>query len=129
MFSEYQKMYMESLSISNTLTQTLTLTHSCIFCSLQGPRSKGLEEMNAGMEKNQLWLRKTNRKAFYTAVASDNFREGAERLLQVSVVTLCKTFLRMKIKNKPTNAEKSNELMCNLRVMIDILKYCRNWFY
>uniref|UniRef100_A0A7N6BRP4 Solute carrier family 12 member 1 n=1 Tax=Anabas testudineus TaxID=64144 RepID=A0A7N6BRP4_ANATE len=35
-------------------------------------------------EKNQVWLRKTNRKAFYTAVACDSFGEGAERLLQAS---------------------------------------------
>lgn len=41
--------------------------------------------MNAGMEKNQLWLRKNKRKAFYSAVVCDEFREGAEALLQVSV--------------------------------------------
>lgn len=41
--------------------------------------------MNAGMEKNQLWLNKKKRKAFYAAVACENFREGAETLLQVSV--------------------------------------------
>ena len=43
-----------------------------------------LQEMNAGMEKNQLWLHKNKRKAFYTAVASDDFRQGADALLQVS---------------------------------------------
>ncbi|XP_041794212.1 solute carrier family 12 member 1 isoform X2 [Chelmon rostratus] len=49
-----------------------------------GPRSEALEEMNANMEKNQLWLRKTNRKSFYSAVVSESFRDGAESLLQVS---------------------------------------------
>ncbi|XP_047437168.1 solute carrier family 12 member 1 [Mugil cephalus] len=49
-----------------------------------GPRSEALEEMNSGMEKNQYWLRKTKRKAFYTAVACDSFREGTESLLQAS---------------------------------------------
>uniref|UniRef100_A0A8D0B0Q7 Solute carrier family 12 member 1 n=1 Tax=Sander lucioperca TaxID=283035 RepID=A0A8D0B0Q7_SANLU len=46
--------------------------------------SEALEEMNAGMEKNQLWLRKTKRKAFYAAVACDSFREGTKSLLQAS---------------------------------------------
>ncbi|XP_068616528.1 solute carrier family 12 member 1 [Brachionichthys hirsutus] len=49
-----------------------------------GPRSEALEEMNAGMEKNQGWLRKTKRKAFYTAVACENFREGVQAQLQAS---------------------------------------------
>lgn len=43
--------------------------------------------MNAGMEKNQLWLRKTKRKAFYVAVACETFRDGTESLLQVSADT------------------------------------------
>lgn len=51
----------------------------------QGPRSEALQEINAVLEKNQLWLRKTKRKAFYTAVACEDFRAGAESLLQVSV--------------------------------------------
>lgn len=38
------------------------------------------------MEKNQQWLRKTKRKTFYTAVACEEFRAGAESLLQVSMV-------------------------------------------
>lgn len=63
-----------------------------MFCPVQGSRTKALEEMNGNMEKNQLWLRKTRRKAFYTGVACDNFREGAEKLLQVSTVSLYKTF-------------------------------------
>uniref|UniRef100_A0AAQ4NZW5 Solute carrier family 12 member 1 n=1 Tax=Gasterosteus aculeatus aculeatus TaxID=481459 RepID=A0AAQ4NZW5_GASAC len=33
---------------------------------------------------NQLWLRKSKRKAFYSAVACNSFREGAESLLQAS---------------------------------------------
>lgn len=54
-----------------------------LFLFSQGPRSEALEEIKAGMEKNQLWLRKTKRKAFYTAVACEDFRTGAESLLQV----------------------------------------------
>lgn len=38
------------------------------------------------MEKNQLWLRKSKRKAFYAAVACDEFRDGTESLLQVGEV-------------------------------------------
>lgn len=63
--------------------------------------------MNSGMERNQLWLRKTKRKAFYAAVACDEFRQGAESLLQVSVVTIH--------KNKPANPET---LMFNRGVLI-----------
>lgn len=51
----------------------------------QGPRLKMLQEMNVGIEPNQAWLNTKKRKAFYTAVASDSFREGVENLLQVSV--------------------------------------------
>lgn len=51
----------------------------------QGPRSEALEEINSVMEKNQLLLRKIKRKAFYTAVACEDFRAGAESLLQVCV--------------------------------------------
>lgn len=67
---------------------------------LQGPRSEALEEMNSGMEKNQLWLRKTKRKAFYSAVACDNFREGTESLLQVSVVMIYNISSMEKKKNQ-----------------------------
>uniref|UniRef100_A0A671XRK5 Solute carrier family 12 member 3 n=1 Tax=Sparus aurata TaxID=8175 RepID=A0A671XRK5_SPAAU len=70
----------------------LDLAHSfsknyglCLTCEVfVGPRSEALEEMNSGMERNQLWLRKTKRKAFYAAVACDEFRQGAESLLQAS---------------------------------------------
>uniref|UniRef100_A0A3Q4NAC3 Solute carrier family 12 member 1 n=1 Tax=Neolamprologus brichardi TaxID=32507 RepID=A0A3Q4NAC3_NEOBR len=65
----------------------LDLAHSfsknyglCITCEV----SETVEEMNNAMEKNQLWLKKQKRKAFYAAVACDNFREGAESLLQAS---------------------------------------------
>uniref|UniRef100_A0A669DF74 Solute carrier family 12 member 3 n=1 Tax=Oreochromis niloticus TaxID=8128 RepID=A0A669DF74_ORENI len=70
----------------------LDLAHSfsknyglCITCEVfVGPRSETFEEMNNAMEKNQLWLKKKKRKAFYAAVACDNFREGTESLLQAS---------------------------------------------
>lgn len=89
--------------------------------SPQGPRSEALQEMNAGMEKNQQWLRKTKRKAFYAAVACDSFREGTESLLQVSEAIIYTTFLQVRGKRKPikpSNPEKSTRLMCNLRVLI-----------
>uniref|UniRef100_A0A3P9P1S3 Solute carrier family 12 member 1 n=1 Tax=Poecilia reticulata TaxID=8081 RepID=A0A3P9P1S3_POERE len=70
----------------------LDLAHSfsknyglCLSCEvLVGPRSEIMPEMNNGMERNQQWLHKNKRKAFYAAVACDNFREGAETLLQAS---------------------------------------------
>uniref|UniRef100_A0A3B4FUK6 Solute carrier family 12 member 1 n=1 Tax=Pundamilia nyererei TaxID=303518 RepID=A0A3B4FUK6_9CICH len=70
----------------------LDLAHSfsknyglCITCEVfVGPRSETVDEMNNAMEKNQLWLKNKKRKAFYAAVACDNFREGAESLLQAS---------------------------------------------
>ncbi|XP_049457361.1 solute carrier family 12 member 1 [Epinephelus fuscoguttatus] len=70
------------LHLAHSFTKNYGL---CLTCEVfVGPRSEALEEMNAGMEKNQLWLRKTKRKAFYAAVACDSFREGAESLLQAS---------------------------------------------
>uniref|UniRef100_A0A8C6TC51 Solute carrier family 12 member 1 n=1 Tax=Neogobius melanostomus TaxID=47308 RepID=A0A8C6TC51_9GOBI len=47
-----------------------------------GPRAEALEEMNANMEKNQMYLRKAKRKAFYTAVVYEDFRNGTMSLLQ-----------------------------------------------
>ncbi|TKS69602.1 Solute carrier family 12 member 1 [Collichthys lucidus] len=70
------------LDLAHSFTKNYGL---CLTCEVfVGPRSEALEEMNAGMEKNQLWLRKTKRKAFYAAVACDNFRDGTESLLQAS---------------------------------------------
>lgn len=83
-------------------THTYTHIQLCLVIS-QGPRSEALEEMNAVMEKNQLWLRKTKRKAFYTAVACEDFRAGTESLLQVSVVMSYKTSLQLKREQKQTN--------------------------
>lgn len=54
-------------------------------------RSEALEEINAVTEKNQLWLRKIKRKAFYTPVACKDFRAGTESLLQVSVDSIQKS--------------------------------------
>uniref|UniRef100_A0A7N6BQL1 Solute carrier family 12 member 1 n=1 Tax=Anabas testudineus TaxID=64144 RepID=A0A7N6BQL1_ANATE len=67
---------------ARTRPALLDLAHS--FSKNFGLCLLSLEEINANMEKNQVWLRKTNRKAFYTAVACDSFGEGAERLLQAS---------------------------------------------
>lgn len=70
------------LDLAHSLSKNYGL---CLTCEVfVGPRSEALEEMNAGMEKNQLWLRKSKRKAFYAAVACDSFREGTESLLQAS---------------------------------------------
>ncbi|XP_042347989.1 solute carrier family 12 member 1 [Plectropomus leopardus] len=70
------------LDLAHSFTKNYGL---CLTCEVfVGPRSEALEEMNGGMEKNQLWLRKSKRKAFYAAVACDSFREGAESLLQAS---------------------------------------------
>lgn len=51
---------------------------------MQGPRKLCVKEMNSGMAKKQAWLTKNKRKAFYTAVAADSFRDGVKSLLQVS---------------------------------------------
>ncbi|KAM4744114.1 solute carrier family 12 member 1 [Anableps anableps] len=70
------------LDLAHSFTKNYGLCLSCEV--LMGPRSEILPEMNNGMEKNQQWLNKTKRKAFYAAVACDSFREGAETLLQAS---------------------------------------------
>ncbi|XP_072237016.1 solute carrier family 12 member 1 [Leuresthes tenuis] len=70
------------LDLAHSFTKNYGL---CLTCEVfVGPRSEVLEEMNAGMETNQQWLRKTKRKAFYAAVACENFRQGTESLLQAS---------------------------------------------
>lgn len=77
---------------ARTRPALLDLAHSfsknygmCITCEVfEGPRSEALEAMNSSMEKNQLWLRKNKRKAFYAAVACERFRDGTESLLQAS---------------------------------------------
>ncbi|XP_060924379.1 solute carrier family 12 member 1 [Limanda limanda] len=70
------------LDLAHSLSKNYGL---CITCEVfEGPRSEALEELNAGMEMNQLWLRKMKRKAFYAAVACDKFRDGTESLLQAS---------------------------------------------
>ncbi|KAL2088913.1 hypothetical protein ACEWY4_015812 [Coilia grayii] len=57
----------------------------CVACEVfQGPRSEKLQEMNASIECNLAWIKKTKRKAFYNVVANNSFREGAETLLQAA---------------------------------------------
>uniref|UniRef100_A0A3B3XA99 Solute carrier family 12 member 1 n=1 Tax=Poecilia mexicana TaxID=48701 RepID=A0A3B3XA99_9TELE len=70
------------LDLAHSFTKNYGLCLSCEV--LVGPRSEVLPAMNNGMERNQQWLHKNKRKAFYAAVACDNFREGAETLLQAS---------------------------------------------
>ncbi|XP_012732601.2 solute carrier family 12 member 1 [Fundulus heteroclitus] len=70
------------LDLAHSITKNYGLCFSCeVFV---GQRSEVLQEMTSGMEKNQLWLNKTKRRAFYAAVACDSFRKGAESLLQAS---------------------------------------------
>ncbi|XP_061607581.1 solute carrier family 12 member 1 [Phyllopteryx taeniolatus] len=77
---------------ARTRPALLDLAHSfsknygfCLTCEVfTGPRVEALPEINTGTEKNQQWLKKNKRKAFYTAVAYDKFREGVETLLQAS---------------------------------------------
>uniref|UniRef100_A0A8C7INA8 Solute carrier family 12 member 3 n=1 Tax=Oncorhynchus kisutch TaxID=8019 RepID=A0A8C7INA8_ONCKI len=57
----------------------------CLTCEVfVGPRTETLTDVNAEMEKNQMWLNKKKRKAFYAAVACDSFRQGTENLMQAS---------------------------------------------
>uniref|UniRef100_A0AAZ3QDF6 Solute carrier family 12 member 1 n=1 Tax=Oncorhynchus tshawytscha TaxID=74940 RepID=A0AAZ3QDF6_ONCTS len=61
----------------------------CLTCEVfVGPRTETLTDVNAGMEKNQMWLNKKKRKAFYAAVACDSFRQGTENLI-LCVITCC----------------------------------------
>lgn len=70
--------------------------------------------MNAGMEKNQQWLKKTKRKAFYAAVACDSFRDGTDSLLQVSAAVGGYNAEN----NTPNNRQNSTLLMYNLTPFI-----------
>nr|BAM74642.1 putative Na-K-2Cl cotransporter [Anguilla japonica] len=57
----------------------------CLTCQVfVGLKTEMIQEMNMGMEHHQAWLNKKKRKAFYKAVASDNFREGVQSLLQAA---------------------------------------------
>ncbi|NXD61532.1 S12A1 protein, partial [Eolophus roseicapillus] len=70
------------LDITHTFTKNNGL---CICCEVYtGPRKLCVKEMNSGMAKKQAWLTKNKRKAFYTAVAADSFRDGVKSLLQAS---------------------------------------------
>ncbi|KAK1785240.1 hypothetical protein P4O66_018637 [Electrophorus voltai] len=70
------------LDLAHSITKNYGL---CITCDVfVGPRLEQQQALTAAMEQNQMWLNQQKRKAFYAAVASDNFREGAESLLQAS---------------------------------------------
>ncbi|XP_058851115.1 solute carrier family 12 member 1-like isoform X2 [Acipenser ruthenus] len=72
------------LDIAHSFTKNYGL---CITSKVfVGPRIQTVKEMNSSMEKNQTWLNSKKRKAFYAAVACDNFREGVRSLLQASGV-------------------------------------------
>lgn len=70
------------LDVTHLFTKNMGL---CI-CSevFVGPRKQAVKEMNSGMEKKQAWLTKNQRRAFYAAVAADNFRDGVKSLLQAT---------------------------------------------
>ncbi|XP_056098784.1 solute carrier family 12 member 1 [Rhinichthys klamathensis goyatoka] len=70
------------LDVAHSLTKNYGL---CLTCEVfMGPRDKSLQDISAVVQQNQLWLHKQKRKAFYTPVASENLRDGAEALLQAS---------------------------------------------
>nr|BAH20440.1 NaKCl cotransporter NKCC2 [Takifugu obscurus] len=109
------------LDLANSLTKNYGL---CLSCELfVGPRSEALEEINACMEKNQLWLTKTKRKAFYTAVACEDFRAGAESLLQVSGLGRMKpNTLLMGFKSNWRNSSKET-VQCYAGIMHDAFDF------
>uniref|UniRef100_A0A8K9Y2L4 Solute carrier family 12 member 1 n=1 Tax=Oncorhynchus mykiss TaxID=8022 RepID=A0A8K9Y2L4_ONCMY len=73
------------LDLAHCFTKNYGLfLHPSIPPSHTGPRTETLTDVNAGMEKNQMWLNKKKRKAFYAAVACDSFRQGTENLMQAS---------------------------------------------
>ncbi|XP_017321155.1 solute carrier family 12 member 1 [Ictalurus punctatus] len=70
------------LDLAHSFTKNYGL---CITCEVfVGPRLEKQQELSDCMEPNQLWLNQQKRKAFYAAVASDSFRDGAKSLLQAS---------------------------------------------
>uniref|UniRef100_A0A674MJI3 Solute carrier family 12 member 1 n=1 Tax=Takifugu rubripes TaxID=31033 RepID=A0A674MJI3_TAKRU len=109
------------LDLANSLTKNYGLCLSCeVFV---GPRSEALEEINACMEKNQLWLTKTKRKAFYTAVACEDFRAGAESLLQVSGLGRMKpNTLLIGFKSNWRNSSKET-VQCYAGIMHDAFDF------
>ncbi|XP_005998362.1 solute carrier family 12 member 1 isoform X1 [Latimeria chalumnae] len=68
------------------ITHLFTKNTGLCICSqvFTGPRKQMVKEMNGTMEKNQSWLIKNKKKAFYAAVAADSFRDGVRSLLQAS---------------------------------------------
>uniref|UniRef100_A0A674NZL0 Solute carrier family 12 member 1 n=1 Tax=Takifugu rubripes TaxID=31033 RepID=A0A674NZL0_TAKRU len=108
------------LDLANSLTKNYGL---CLSCEVFGPRSEALEEINACMEKNQLWLTKTKRKAFYTAVACEDFRAGAESLLQVSGLGRMKpNTLLIGFKSNWRNSSKET-VQCYAGIMHDAFDF------
>ncbi|XP_066557497.1 solute carrier family 12 member 1 [Amia ocellicauda] len=70
------------LDIAHSFTKNYGMCLSCqVFI---GPRKAMVKEINRSLEKNQAWLNKNKRKAFYAAVTGDNFRDGVRSLLQAS---------------------------------------------
>uniref|UniRef100_A0A8C4EM39 Solute carrier family 12 member 1 n=1 Tax=Dicentrarchus labrax TaxID=13489 RepID=A0A8C4EM39_DICLA len=116
---------------ARTRPALLDLAHSfsknyglCLTCEVfVGPRSEALEEMNAGMEKNQLWLRKTKRKAFYAAVVCENFREGTESLLQASGLGRMKPNTLMIGFKRDWRTSSSESVQCHVGILHDAFDF------
>uniref|UniRef100_A0AAQ5ZHE6 Solute carrier family 12 member 1 n=1 Tax=Amphiprion ocellaris TaxID=80972 RepID=A0AAQ5ZHE6_AMPOC len=66
------------LDLAHSFTKTYGL---CLTCEVF---VVGSTATLLSTNRNQMYLRKTKRKAFYAAVACDNFRDGTESLLQAS---------------------------------------------
>ncbi|KAG7333604.1 hypothetical protein KOW79_003739 [Hemibagrus wyckioides] len=70
------------LDLAHSLTKNFGL---CITCEVfVGSQTELQQELSDHMEQNQLWLNQQKRKAFYGAVATDSFRDGAKSVLQAS---------------------------------------------
>ncbi|KAK3549037.1 hypothetical protein QTP70_028519 [Hemibagrus guttatus] len=70
------------LDLAHSFTKNFGL---CITCEVfVGSPAERQQELSDHMEQNQLWLNQQKRKAFYAAVATDSFRDGAKGLLQSS---------------------------------------------
>ncbi|XP_076849756.1 solute carrier family 12 member 1 [Brachyhypopomus gauderio] len=70
------------LDLAHSITKNYGL---CITCDIHlGSRLEQQQTLTAAMEQNQMWLNQQKRKAFYAAVTSSNFREGADSMLQAA---------------------------------------------
>ncbi|XP_060780297.1 solute carrier family 12 member 1 [Neoarius graeffei] len=70
------------LDLAHSFTKNFGL---CITCDIfVGPPTERQQEVSVCMEQNQLWLNQQKRKAFYTTLSAESFRDGAQSLLRAS---------------------------------------------